>query len=164
VNRHITNRLSAYLDGALGVHDLEHVRAHLEICPNCLQEYQELQVMRGMLRRLPEPAVPEGFAERIHWRLQREAARRVRPHLLDIFSFPPFRLAPFQLVLACATLLMRRVLPLGWMLRGGVHETPLDTDAYLRDYLVLSADRPLTDEVATSLETSNVLTPEPQTR
>lgn len=162
MSRHVTDHLSAYVDGALGVHDLEHVQAHLEVCPSCLREYEEFRALRGILRRLPEPSMPEGFTERIHWRLRREAARRIRPSLLDFV--PSFRHTPLRLALVCATLLLVLGLPLGWMWRGGVHETPLDTDAYLRDYLVLSADRPLTDEVATTLETSNVLAPEPQTR
>ncbi len=158
---HVTDHLSAYLDGALGVRDLEHVQAHLETCPSCLREYEEFQTLRGMFRRLPEPAVPQGFAERVHWRLMREAGRRERPSLLDRLSFPSHRLAPLRLALVGATLLLVLGLPLGWMLLGG-HEAPLDSDAYFRDYQVLSAGRSLTDEAATKLVTSTV--PEPQTR
>ncbi len=162
VSRHVTDHLSAYLDGALGVRDLEHVQAHLEVCPSCLREYEEFRALRGMLRRLPEPPVPRGFAERVHWRLQREAVRPGRPSLLALL--PSLRFAPARLALVCATLLLVLGLPLAWMWRGGAHETPLDADAYLRYYLVLSADRPLADQAATTLETSNVPAPESQTR
>lgn len=159
---HVTDRLSAYLDGALGVRDLAHVQAHLETCANCLRAYEELQALRGLLRGLPEPAMPEGFAERIHWRLQREAGRPLRRSLFDRVSFPALLPLPVRLALVGAMVLLVVGLPLGWM--RSAHETPLDSDAYLRDYLMLSADRSLTDEAATTLVTSNVVIPEPQTR
>lgn len=158
---HVTDRLSAYLDGALGMRDLERVQAHLETCAACLRQYGELQALRGLLGSLPEPSVPEGFAERIHWRLQREAVRR--RSLATALRIPALPILPVRLALAGAAVLLVLGLPFGWMTRGA-HEAPLDSDAYLRDYLVLSADRSLSDEAATTLVTSNVGTPEPQTR
>ncbi|HEX4835616.1 MAG TPA: zf-HC2 domain-containing protein [bacterium] len=162
MSAHVTDRLSAYLDGALDVRDLERVQAHVETCANCLREYEELRALRGLLQGLRAPAPPEGFADRIHWRLTREAAHRLRPSLRDALSFRPF---PLRLALALATLLLLIGLPLGWLSgRVGVREAPLDMDTYLRHYLVLSADRSLTDEVATTLVTSDVPAPEPPLR
>ncbi len=159
---HVTDRLSAYLDGALGARDLGRVQAHLETCATCVREYEELQALRGLLRGLPEPSLPEGFAERMHWRLQRDAGRRFPGAVAGVLSIPSLSPVPARLVLAAAALVLILGLPLGWMMRG--YEKPLDSDAYVRDYLVLSADRSLTDETATTLVTSNVATPEPQTR
>lgn len=160
---HVTDRLSAYLDGALGVRDLEYVRGHIETCPACLHEFEELRALRSLLRQLPEPVAPEGFAERVRWRLQREAGRRVRMSLRDMLSIPLRRPVALRWALACAALLVVVGLPLGW-LAGPVHQTPLDADVYLRDYLILSVDRPLTDEATTTLVSSTVLAPEPPTR
>ena len=71
---HVSDRLSEYMDGALGVQDVERVRAHLDTCPACLQEYRGLQDVQQLLRGLPAPHPREGFMERTHWRLAREAA------------------------------------------------------------------------------------------
>jgi len=158
VSAHVTGLLSEYIDGSLGVFDLEHVEAHLETCPGCLGEYEEHLALRGILRGLPEPRMPEGLSERIHWRLQREAVRRTPRGFASIVRWPS-RFSPPRLVLACATLLLVLALPWGWT-RFAVREAPLDADAYIRDYLMLSADRPLSDQVATTLVTSDVLIPE----
>jgi anti-sigma factor RsiW len=164
VSDHVTDRLSAYLDGALGVTDLEYVRGHIETCPACLHEFEELRALRSLLRQLPEPVAPEGFAERVRWRLQREAGRRVRVSLRDVLSIPLLRPTAARWALAGAALLLVVGLPLGWLAGRAAHETPLDADLYLRDYLVLSIDRPLTDEATTTLVSSTVFAPEPPTR
>jgi anti-sigma factor RsiW len=164
VSGHVADRLSAYLDGALDVRDLEHVQAHLDTCPACVREHDELVALRGLLRGLPEPAVPEGFAQRLHWRLTREAARGARPGRRDLLAGVLFRPAPLRLALACAALLLLLGLPLGWVVQWGAHERPLDADAYVRDYLLLSTNRPLADEAAATLVTSTSTAPEPPTR
>jgi len=157
VNEHVTDRLSAYLDGALNAGDLERVEAHLEVCGSCGRAYRELQTLQQMLRGLPEPAMPEGLTERVHWRLQRETARAPRRGALAWFAVRP----PFRIALACATLLLILGLPTAWIAdRLMPRETPLDTDAYVREYLVLSVDRPLGDEAAPTFVTSDTSTPE----
>lgn len=161
---HVTGHLSAYLDGALGVRDLERVRAHLEVCPSCLRAYREFRVLRGMLRGLTDPAAPDGLAERIHWRLTRESARRADSPVRRFLSGVARQPARLRTAVACAALVLAVGLPLGWVQQWGARETPLDTDAYLRDYIVLSSDRPLNDDAATTLVTSTVPIQEPQTR
>jgi len=157
VNEHVTDRLSAYLDGALNAGDLERVEAHLEVCGSCARAYQELQALQQMLRRLPEPAMPEGFAERLHWRLLRETARAPRRVALAWFSARP----PFRVALVCATLLLVLGFPTVWIAdRLMPRETPLDTDAYVREYLMFSVDRPLGDEAAPTFVSSDTSTPE----
>jgi len=154
VSSHVTGQLSEYIDGSLGVIDLEHVEAHLGACPSCQGEYQEHLALRRMLRRLPEPSMPRGFQERVHWQLQREAAGQKRG--APVVRWPS---RVRSLVLACAATLLVLALPLGWT-RFAAHKAPLDTNAYIRDYLMYSTDRLLTDQVATSLVTSDDLTPQ----
>jgi anti-sigma factor RsiW len=162
MSAHVTDRLSAYLDGALDVRALEQVQAHVRTCPGCLREYEELRSLRGLLRNLREPAPPGGFAERIHWRLARDASHPRRPSLREVFSARPTLV---RVAVVCATLVLLVGIPLGWLSgRQSVREAPLDMETYLRHYLVLSADRSLTDEVATTLVISDVPAPEPSLR
>lgn len=149
---HVTDGLSAYLDGALDARDLERVQAHLETCAACLREYRDTQALRGLLRRLPDPSVPRGLDERVHWRLGREAERPARRVWWGLPSLRPMRVA-----LAGATLLLVLGAPWGWLAGNGPREAPLDTDAYLRDYLVFSSSSPLGDGVTTTLVTDTVL-------
>ena len=53
--------------------------------------------------------------------------------------------------IACATVLMILALPAGQMM---TRETPLDADAYLREYLILSVDQPFGDETGATIATS----------
>lgn len=146
---HVADRLSAYLDGALPASDLELVQAHLEVCGTCGRAYQELRTLRGLLRRLPEPAVPAGLVERIHWRLAREdASFRPSPWRAVWAALTrPAVTRPLRVALAGATMLIIIGLPLGWV-SGLVapRGTLFDPDAYVRDYILMSSDR-LTDDV-----------------
>ncbi|HET7266167.1 MAG TPA: zf-HC2 domain-containing protein [bacterium] len=144
---HVADHLSAYLDGALPASDLEHVQAHLEVCGTCGRAYEELRSLRGLLRELPEPAVPAGLADRIHWRLTREAARRPSPWAAAWAVLPRPVARPLRVALAAATMLVVIGLPGGWV--SGLFAprgTTFDPDAYVRDYLLTSSDR-LTDDV-----------------
>jgi len=156
VSAHVTDRLSAYLDGALGADELGRVEAHLETCGCCLREYQELGALKRLLRRLPEPSPAEGFGERLHWRLQREAARRQAPTW-----FGWLRGSPLRIALACATVLLVLAPPAGRLMSP---QTPLDADAYLREYLILSVGQPFGDETGATIATSIPPSPEPPRR
>jgi anti-sigma factor RsiW len=147
-NLHVADRLSAYLDGALPVSDLEAVQAHLEVCGTCGRAYEELRTLRGLLRALPVPAVPSGLEDRIHWRLAREDAS-LRPSpwgTLWAALTRPAVTRPLRVALAGATMLIIVGLPMGWV--AGLfapHGTVFDPDAYVRNYL-MSSNR-LTDDV-----------------
>lgn len=149
MSTHVADRLSAYLDGALPASDLEHVQAHLAVCGTCGRAYEELRALRGLLRRLPEPVLPSGLADRIHWRLVREdASFRPSPWRSAWAALTrPAVTRPLRVALAGATMLIVIALPMGWV--AGLfapHGTLFDPDAYVRDYLLLSSDR-LTDDV-----------------
>lgn len=150
MSRHVSELLSAYIDGALGVRDVERVRAHLDTCPACLMEYKDLQGVQRLLAGLPDPAPRPGFLDRVSWRLAREAARQSRRGLMSrvagVFQARPVRLA-------VAATAMAVILGLPWALatgQFGSREAPFDTDAYVRHYLFLSSDRSLIDEATTT--------------
>ena len=151
MNAHVTDRLSAYLDGALAASVLERVQAHLEQCATCARAYEELRGLRGLLRALPDPAVPAGLVDRIHWRLARDASvaawRRSPWRTAWAAWTQPSVARPVWFALAAAMLVVIMSLPMGWV--SGVfapHGASFDPDAYVRDYLLLSSDR-LTDDV-----------------
>lgn len=148
---HVSDRLSAYLDGALPASALERVQAHLEICATCARAYEELRALRGLLRALPDPAAPAGLVDRIHWRLARDAAAGMPRTSLwgSVWAAwtGPSAARPVRVALAAATLAVIVGLPMGWV--SGVFAprgTSFDPDAYVHDYLLLSSDR-LTDDV-----------------
>lgn len=150
MRRHVSELLSAYIDGALGVRDVERVRAHLDTCPACHMEHRELQDVRRLLTELPDPTPRPGFLDRVSWSLAREAARQSHPSLVSrlagVFQAPPIRLAALATAMAL-------VLGLPWALstgQFGAREAPLDTDAYVRHYQFLSLDRSLVDEATTT--------------
>jgi anti-sigma factor RsiW len=146
VVRHVSDDLSAYIDGALGVREVERVKAHLDVCPGCQQEYQGLQAVQRLLRGLPDPAPPAGFLDRLHWRLQREASRPAPPRLLSALR-ETWSIRPFRLAVVAGGLVLVLGLPLAWMSgQFTPRQAPLDADDYVRHHIVFSSDRPLMDE------------------
>lgn len=163
MSRHVADLLSVYIDGALGVRDVERVKAHLDICPACLQEYNGLQGVQRLLRGLPDPGPRPGFLDRVHWRLQR-AAQHDRPGLAARFV-GTFQVKPFRLAVAASALALMLAIPWAWMTgQFGWREAPLDTDAYVRHYLVLSSDRSLVDEATTTFVSNDLGVPDQPTR
>ena len=51
-------RLYEYLDGALTLNDLKDVRAHLEHCPVCAEEYDLECIIRSVVRRSCQEQAP----------------------------------------------------------------------------------------------------------
>jgi anti-sigma factor RsiW len=156
---HVSEQLSAYVDGALGVRDVERVKAHLDVCATCLQEYRGIQDVKRLLRGLPEPTPRPGFVERVQWRLQREAAQRPRVSLasrvMSALQLRPLR--PLRLAMAASALVVILGIPWAWTTgQFGWREAPFDTDAYVRHYLMLSSDRSLVDEATTTFMSNDL--------
>ena len=148
--RHVSDDLSAYIDGALGVREVERVKAHLDVCPGCQQEYQGLQAVQRLLRSLPDPTPQAGFLDRMHWRLLREASRPARPRWLDAVR-ETWSIRPFRLAVVAGGLALVLGLPVAWMSgQFTPRQAPLDAEDYVRHHIVLSSDRPLVDEATTT--------------
>ncbi len=116
-----TERLGAYLDGELGEQEAAQVQEHLEACPRCAAELEELRRLDRLLSALPGMDAPEGFARRV-----RRAAERARR---------PARLRPV-LARAAAMLVLAAGLWLGYAagnaasraVTGGAGEEPSQYD------------------------------------
>ena len=59
------DRLSDFLDEALGPPELAEVRAHLEGCPECRGELERLRATVSLLARVERPRAPLGFVDRV---------------------------------------------------------------------------------------------------
>lgn len=80
---HVTDMLSAYIDGTLEEAEREPVRAHLDGCDKCRAEHAELVATRSVLRAVPSMQAPRAFT------LTPEMARKVRPPSLFERIFVP---------------------------------------------------------------------------
>lgn len=101
---HVTDRLSAYLDGELPVSERDGVEVHLDGCADCARHLEELRAVDGVARRLPL-GVPDGyfaaFPERVRARLARQ---RPRP-----------RVGPAWLAAAAAAVVLAALAPRLWL-------------------------------------------------
>ena len=74
---HITLWLEAYYDGELPSSHIKQVEAHLENCPACLAELEQLDQLSILLQRAPEPdnlISAETFTAQVRLRLPRKSA------------------------------------------------------------------------------------------
>ncbi|MEV8143956.1 mycothiol system anti-sigma-R factor [Specibacter sp. NPDC078709] len=62
-------RIYEYLDGALSREDLGEIKAHLDDCTDCSQEYDLECVIRSVVKRSCKEAAPETLKEAILARL-----------------------------------------------------------------------------------------------
>ena len=79
MSEHVTEHLSAYLDGELSAAEQDRFRAHLTECASCSKRLEELAAVDTRVRDLPV-AAPEGYFEalpaRVRARLSASAPRR----------------------------------------------------------------------------------------
>ncbi len=71
---HTLSLHSAYLDQDLGVEEMRHVAAHLEVCRPCEADLRRMERTRALLRDLPPPRPRANFWEAAYRRLEREEA------------------------------------------------------------------------------------------
>ncbi|MBN1177770.1 MAG: zf-HC2 domain-containing protein [Anaerolineae bacterium] len=101
MKEHVTQWLSAYLDGELKGHALQRVEGHLERCAECRAELDSLAALRELLQENPPAAglLPaEQFAARVALRLPRHQEQPLWRGALTV----GWRLAPVGLVGAWA--------------------------------------------------------------
>ena len=98
---HVTERLSAYMDGELDASDRETVAAHLRGCAACAHHLEELRAVDTAAREL-SLAVPDGYFEAFRGSL-RERLQRTRP--------TPRRRAPVWSLAAAAAVVLALLTP-----------------------------------------------------
>lgn len=99
-----SDQLSTYIDGRLSERERPALEAHLEACPSCQRELQELQATVEALRSLPPQEAPRSFALRPEQVAPRPARRRPAPSLGGLAA--PVRLAAASLAVALAVVVL----------------------------------------------------------
>jgi hypothetical protein len=64
-DEHLSWRISALLDGELGVTEEIVAREHLEGCDQCQQEFAEVMAARSFVRQLGDVEPPQGFLDKL---------------------------------------------------------------------------------------------------
>lgn len=103
----LRHRLSAFIDGQLSEKERQELATHLEACPACRQELEELRATVLALGGLPQEEAPRSFALR-----PEQAARRVLPSPVGGLALT-MRLAGASLAAALAVLLVVDLADLG---------------------------------------------------
>ena len=71
--------LSAYADQMMNPGERARFQKHLNVCPICQQQLEDLQALRQTLHALPSPTLGFDLASRLESQLQRQPQRRHRP-------------------------------------------------------------------------------------
>ena len=71
--------LSAYADQMMKPGERARFQKHLNVCPICQQQLEDLQALRQTLHALPSPTLGFDLASRLESQLQRQPQRRHRP-------------------------------------------------------------------------------------
>lgn len=136
----IERQLSAYLDGELTPEEAAGVRAHLDSCEPCRAELASLRATKSLLGRLPQPALPAGFAAGLWSRIERPAPRR--------WLWWP---RPAMALAAAALAVVLVAVPL---VRGHLERlraAEVGPDLFLRMYAPAAAEDPFTDRAFITL-------------
>ena len=107
---HLGARLGDYLDDALEPRARARADEHLGQCEACARELEELRGALARLRSLPDPELPEGFAERILERVAvaPEPRPRWRAALAQLAQAPARAVAAGVLAALLAVLVVGR--------------------------------------------------------
>lgn len=111
--KELSLKLNAYLDGELSGQMAARVREHLQACPRCAEEMDELRLVKRTLDAVPGAALAPDFATRI--RKQAEERQKARTRLIPI----GLRLVRLPAAIA-ATLLIVAGLLLGGLMGSSV--------------------------------------------
>jgi len=113
-HRFVTNRLSAYQDGALPDAELRRVRAHLPSCRRCCNELDELAAMTSRLR-VSSTAPPDGLADRVIAHIDAESAAPRLSIVDDAVDLPAPRATALATCWPIAREHLSRTLPLAFL-------------------------------------------------
>lgn len=71
--------LSTYADQMMNPGERARFQKHLNVCPICQRQLEDLRAMRQTLRALPSPTLGFDLASRLEGKLRRPPQRRPRP-------------------------------------------------------------------------------------
>ena len=85
--QHVTELLSAYLDGQVGSDERARITAHLDTCGACRAQLESLRKTVMLLRAAEPVRAPEGFRAQVRARVTSEAGRPARAWRLPALSW-----------------------------------------------------------------------------
>jgi predicted anti-sigma-YlaC factor YlaD len=101
-------KLGAYLDGELRGHALSEMQAHLQTCPECQAELDELRQLSHLLRTAPQPEFTPAsrFASQLMFKLPRreETSQRQKVQSWAVWLIPATLLAAMVFIQVTTTL------------------------------------------------------------
>jgi hypothetical protein len=94
-NRHVREKLSEFIDGMLSEEEAAAVKEHLDLCVECMEEYEEMVKIIGHMNRMEPLEIPDSFVERVHERMEKPSAfqRLVKGLFVPIRIKVPLELA-----------------------------------------------------------------------
>ena len=103
-DRHVREMLSEYIDGMLSGEEASSVREHLDKCPKCREEYEDMLKIIGHMKEIDRLETPDFFLEKVHERMDKPSSL----HRLAKGLFFPIKIkVPLELAgLAAAALLV----------------------------------------------------------
>jgi len=101
--KHIKDKLSEYIDGALNERESDLIETHLATCADCSSEYAKLKEIAASLGDLPIKNMPGGVEERLLSRLGLDAPKQ-RPFLIRFASSPLAAVAAVIVIVAYVSL------------------------------------------------------------
>ncbi len=98
------DKLSEYIDGMLNQEEASAVKEHLESCPDCMEEYEEIFKIIGHMNQMETLETPDSFVEKVHERLEKQFLLQ---RLIKRLFFPLKIKIPLELAgMAAAALLV----------------------------------------------------------
>jgi hypothetical protein len=86
MSEHMTEWLSAYMDGELHGSRLQRVEAHLAVCRDCQAELDALRALSALLHEAPavQPVSPDRFVSRVNLRLPHQRTGVSKSRALEV--------------------------------------------------------------------------------
>lgn len=119
----INEMLSAYIDHMTSVKENNAIIAHLESCPDCRKELEELQSMTAMMHDLYTPQLPETFTHDLRQRLNEEKITILKPRDLKTPSKAGWIAAAVAVVALGAGIATSHFVPINNIV--ALHEKPV---------------------------------------
>lgn len=71
---HVRDKISEYIDGMLSQEEASAVKAHLNRCPECMEEYEEMVKIIGHMNQMESLETPDTFVDKVHERLKKRSS------------------------------------------------------------------------------------------